>query len=187
MQIVRVTLTSREQRWSICGPSQGCSHRLIYSLCIAEVCYFVQGCLPIVMLFFCYVNILSVIVNLPMLIISWHRERESNGDLDYTGYSAYSPLQLLYCIAGFFEDIPDYECMPLPLLSSSILWPLREDMTTPRQRQVSFSQAFCPDSLSYNSADRTRTAQPYRDSNSDPLVVQLVASHYTDCAIPAPS
>jgi hypothetical protein len=26
---------------------------------------------------------------------------------------------------------------------------------------------------------------PYRDSNSDPLAVQPVASHYTDCAIPA--
>jgi hypothetical protein len=87
-----------------------------------------------------------------------HRERESNGDFDYTGYSAYSPLQLLYRIAGFFEDILDYECKPLPLLSSSILWSLREDMTTPSQRQASFPQAFHPDSLSYNSADRMSTA-----------------------------
>jgi hypothetical protein len=27
---------------------------------------------------------------------------------------------------------------------------------------------------------------PYRDSNSDPLAVQPVTSHYTHCAIPAP-
>jgi hypothetical protein len=31
-----------------------------------------------------------------------------------------------------------------------------EDMTTPRQRQGGCSQAFHPDSLSYNSADRSR-------------------------------
>jgi hypothetical protein len=140
---------------SICGPSQGRNHRLIYSLCIAEVCYFVQGCLSIVILFFYYVNILFAIVNLPMLIISWDRERESNGDLDYTGYSTYSPLQLLYRIVDFFGDILDYECKPFPLLSLSILWPPREDMNTPRQWQASFSQAFRSDSLFYNSADST--------------------------------
>jgi hypothetical protein len=31
-----------------------------------------------------------------------------------------------------------------------------------------------------------RKSWPYCDSNSDPLVVQSVASRYTDCAIPAP-
>jgi hypothetical protein len=32
---------------------------------------------------------------------------------------------------------------------------------------------------------RRENSCPYRDSNSDPLAVQLIASRYTDCAIPA--
>jgi hypothetical protein len=32
---------------------------------------------------------------------------------------------------------------------------------------------------------RSENSFPHRDSNSDPLVVQLVISRYTDCAIPA--
>jgi hypothetical protein len=32
---------------------------------------------------------------------------------------------------------------------------------------------------------RTENSWPYRDSNSDPSVVEPVASCYTDCAIPA--
>jgi hypothetical protein len=33
---------------------------------------------------------------------------------------------------------------------------------------------------------RKENSRPYRDSNSDPSVVQPVASHYTDFSIPAP-
>jgi hypothetical protein len=33
---------------------------------------------------------------------------------------------------------------------------------------------------------RGENSLPHRDSNSDPSVVQAVASHYTNCAIPAP-
>jgi hypothetical protein len=34
---------------------------------------------------------------------------------------------------------------------------------------------------------RRENPWPYRDSNSDPSVVQPVTSRYTDCAIPAPN
>jgi hypothetical protein len=33
---------------------------------------------------------------------------------------------------------------------------------------------------------RRENSSPYRDSNFNPMVVQPVASHYTDYAIPAP-
>jgi hypothetical protein len=33
---------------------------------------------------------------------------------------------------------------------------------------------------------RGENSCPYQDSNSDPLVIQPIASHYTDCALPAP-
>jgi hypothetical protein len=32
---------------------------------------------------------------------------------------------------------------------------------------------------------RRENSWPYWDSELDPLVIQLIASHYTDCAIPA--
>jgi hypothetical protein len=35
--------------------------------------------------------------------------------------------------------------------------------------------------------ERRENSCPYRDSHSDPSVFQLVASRYTDCAIPASS
>jgi hypothetical protein len=114
------------------------------------------------LLFFCYVNIFFVIINFSMLIISWDREREQQRPWLYRVFRIFpSPTFVLNCeFLRRYSRLRVY-ASPSPFLEYSLTTERRHDNTT---SMASESQAFRPDSLSYNSADRTSMAQRWMAS-----------------------
>jgi hypothetical protein len=64
--------------------------------------------------------------------------------------------------------------------TSLLLYPPGKEQPVP----IGYEAGWAPEPVW--TTGRRENSWPYRDSNSDPSVVQPVASLYTDCAIPAP-